>query len=664
MRQLRSSRSAALSLFTALLLLAILIPRTARAGDDVWTPLGPYGGTLRAVVFHPSQPEMLWAGTQTNGVFLSTDGGVTWTAVNQGLPSDDYRSVGFLDVSTAGRLTLYMSLYTSTLYRSIEGGRWERMSPDSGLPLGIRPLAADPNRQDVLWGSSGHDSPGIAASGDGGATWSQVYALAGGSRGSVPTGFVFAPADPSTIYAGLSSSPGAPQGVLRSRDGGLSWETAGSGLDLPEQDDVSVRLEIAADTGVLFATAEWSIGGGQLSSRVYRSADGGDHWTLVLPAGGPVTAGAGGLVVAHGGHRSLDGGLTWSPLPLPGEFLYVLEAPPASPGIVFLALSSRGLFRSTDSGASWRESNQGILAAHALDLAVDPIRPGTLYASLEGQGLFKTTEGGLIWEHLLPRAGDFSFREIDDLAAAAAGGETTLYGVEVRDRILRSEDSGATWTDLGNPGPYNIWALAVDPKAPRSVYVGGERTERCPTRKSTDGGETWKCLGLGRTFDLVVDPSRPANVWGISRIVYRSTDRGRTWKTASRGLPTDGIYTLAVAPSAQDVVYAGTWQQGVYKTTDGGRSWAPVNAGLPPHSRVVSLAVHPRNPSIVYAGVEELGAGGGGVYRSIDGGRHWKKLAASLPIGFAGPVVIDPHDPRTVYAGTRSRGFYAITLRR
>jgi photosystem II stability/assembly factor-like uncharacterized protein len=589
---------------------------------------------------------------------------VTWTPVNQGLPADFYRGAVFLDVSAGGPLTLYVNLSGVGLFRSIEGGRWERMSPGSGLPLGVKPLAADPSRSNVLWASSGPDNPGIAASGDGGATWSQVYSLAGGSGGSLPTGFVFAPADPSTIYAGLSSSEGAPQGVLRSRDGGVSWEVvAASGLDLPEQGSVSVLLEIAPDTGVLFASVERSIGGA-LESRVYRSADGGDHWTLVLPAGGPVTAGAGGLVVAHGGHRSVDGGLTWSPLPLPEEFLDVLEAPPASPGIVFLGLSSRGLFRSTDSGASWHESNQGLLAATALDLAVDPIRPGTFYASLEGQGLYKTTEGGLVWERLLPQAVDFSFHEIDELTVAPAGGETALYGIDLRQTLLRSEDSGATWTDLGTTGTYSLVALAVDPKAPLSVYAGSDAAPTCPTRKSTDGGETWKCLGLGRTSDLVVNPSRPANVWAISRIVYRSTDRGRTWKTASRGLRPDILRTLAVAASAQDVAYAGTWRQGVFKTTDGGRSWAPVNTGLPTSTPVIALAVHPRNPSIVYAGVEEFFGGVGGVYRSTDGGRHWKRLAAGLPFGFVGPLVIDPHDPRTVYAGTWSRGFYAITLRR
>ena len=662
MRQLRS-RPAVLPL--SFLLLSILLPRTARAGDGVWTPIGPYGGTLRAVVFHPSQPGTVWVGTETNGVFLSLNGGEGWAPVNQGLPSDFIRSVTFLDLSTAGHPTLYAFLPGSGLYRSVEGERWERTSPATGLPIGVHPLAADPFREGVLWGSSQplDEDPGIARSDDGGATWTQVFPLAGDPGGAIPSGFVFAPGEPSTLWAGLSASSdgAAPRGVLRSRDGGASWEGASSDLDLPEQGVVSVQLEIARDTGVLFATAAWPVGGDS-TSRVYRSADGGDHWTLVLPAGGPVTAGPGGLVLAQGGFRSLDGGVTWSPFPLPAP-AYVLEAHPASPGLVLAGLYLRGVLRSADAGASWRESNQGLLAAQALDLAVDPLRPGTLYASLVGAGLFKTADGGLAWEHLLPPAGDFQFLQIDELAAAASGGETAVYGVDLGLQILRSDDGGASWTEPGEPG-VPVAALAVDPKAPLSIYAGTDVAVKCPTRKSTDGGETWKCLGLGRTTDLAVDPSRPANLWAVSRIVYRSTDRGRTWKAASRGLPTDLVRFLAVAPSAGNVIYAGTWQ-GVYKTTDGGRTWGAVLTGLPQHAVVASIAVHPRNPSIVYAGVEfAAGLDSPGVYRSTDGGRHWRKLAAGLPAGFGGPVVIDPHDPRTVYAGTRSRGFYAITLRR
>ena len=650
-----SRRLSLLPILAALCVAGGFVPRPAQAGDRVWTPIGPFGGDLKAIAFHPLQPGVLWVGTERDGVFRSTDGGVTWAPMGQKLPGSS--SAGFLGVSAAEPSTLY-ALSGWDVLRSVDGGPWEVRGQHPNTAF-----AVDPARADVLWaGTYANGAGGIDRSDDGGLTWTPVHALAGGSRGAFPTGFVFAPADPSTLYAGLISSDGAPRGVLRSRDGGASWELIGE--DLVPEGEVSVDLAIAPDTGVLFATAVRNGSAGEPLFAVYRSTDGGDTWALVLPGGFTVTAGPGGLVISQSGQRSLDGGLTWSLTSPPVSTMQILAAHPLSPGTVFASPQHAGLFRSTDFAASWQEANEGILAAWALDLVADPIVPGTLYASTVGGGLFKTTEGGGVWEHPLPQAGDFgSPYLLNHLIAASAGGETTLYALQYNEVLFRSEDGGASWTNLGNPGLYNLRALAVDPRDPRSVYLGGEFSShpQCPSRKSSDGGETWTCLRPGKGFDLAVHPTRPANLWAVGRTVYRSTDRGRTWKAAGRGLTKDAVTALALAPSTQEVAYAITYD-GVFRTADGGRSWRLANEGLPRSGTVTALAVHPRNPSLVYAGVQAgFGAQEAGVYRSTDGGRRWKRLQA-LPASFAGSLVIDPHDPRTIYAGT-FRGFYAITLR-
>jgi photosystem II stability/assembly factor-like uncharacterized protein len=154
----------------------------------------------------------------------------------------------------------------------------------------------------------------------------------------------------------------------------------------------------------------------------------------------------------------------------------------------------------------------------------------------------------------------------------------------------------------------------------------------------------------------VVDPSRPENVYAITRQVSRSSDAGRTWGAASRGLKPDETLTLAVAPSDSNVLYVGLSRRGIWKSTDRARTWQPANGNLPFPLTVTSVAVDPRRASTVYAGSSGM------LYRSVDGGRHWKSLSAGIQGLFTGPLLIDPNDPRTLYAGTETRGFYAITL--
>jgi photosystem II stability/assembly factor-like uncharacterized protein len=297
------------------------------------------------------------------------------------------------------------------------------------------------------------------------------------------------------------------------------------------------------------------------------------------------------------------------PVSAPVVAVRVVESVPSR---VYAAIVNHGVFRSEDAGRMWSPINDGLTDLRVLNLAINPDNPSTLYAST-----------GL---------------ELD--GSPDHGG------------IFRSRDGGASWQKLsGSPG--DAAALAVLPGAPPTVlagYFGGVYV-------STDEGTTWKQTFYYGVHTLTPVPGRPNSVFlgGLGTFesvgdVRLSTSRGLDWTL----LPFPRDYTIgaiAVAPSDPSVVYAGkvSWG-GVFRSRDGGASWTSASEGLSSRT-VLSLAVDPRRPEFVYAGTLN------GVYRSTDGGNRWTPYSEGLD-DFVTALAIDPSGLR-LYAGTYAGGVYA-----
>jgi photosystem II stability/assembly factor-like uncharacterized protein len=180
-------------------------------------------------------------------------------------------------------------------------------------------------------------------------------------------------------------------------------------------------------------------------------------------------------------------------------------------------------------------------------------------------------------------------------------------------------------------------------------------------------GLSWRLLGPfrgGRVDAVSGVPGRPNEFYfgSVNGGVWKSVDAGRVWKPVFDDQPVASIGALAVAPSAPDVVYVGTGEStlrdsvgygnGVYKSVDAGKSWS--HMGLADTHHIGRVAVDPTDPDIVF--VAAIGHYYGahperGVFRSKDGGRSWEKvLYQGADVG-ACEVVIDPTNPRVVYAG-------------
>jgi photosystem II stability/assembly factor-like uncharacterized protein len=254
--------------------------------------------------------------------------------------------------------------------------------------------------------------------------------------------------------------------------------------------------------------------------------------------------------------------------------------------------------------------------------------------------------------------------------------------------VWKTDDAGGHWTNVtdGFLDVGNIGAIDVADSDPRVIYVGtgsasirGNSSVGRGVWKSTDGGATWRYLGLpesGAIGKLLVHPTDPDVVYVAAlghpfgrnreRGVYRTRDGGVTWEHVLFLNDGTGAVTLSMSPDNPDEIYAGMsrierkpWtmisggpEGGVYRTTNGGASWSKLAGGLPTGLvGKVGVTVSPAHPKRVWALVEA--EPGGGLYRSDDRGASWTLVNSDTKVRgrpwYYGHVRADPVNPDTVF---------------
>ena len=254
--------------------------------------------------------------------------------------------------------------------------------------------------------------------------------------------------------------------------------------------------------------------------------------------------------------------------------------------------------------------------------------------------------------------------------------------------IWESTDNGNSWTNISD-GYFggSVGAVAVPDSDPNVVYVGlgsvdirGNTSAGRGVWKSTDGGRSWRFMGLpeaGQIGDVVVHPKDADLVYVAAlghafgknpeRGIFRSRDGGTTWEHVLAVSDSTGASALSMNPRNPRELYAGMWRGerkpwalisgaedgGVYKSTDGGDSWAKLEGGLPEGVvGKVGVTVSPADPDRVWAILEAEPEGG--VYRSDDAGKTWTRTNSENKLRqrawYYTHVVADPQDPNTVYA--------------
>jgi len=334
------------------------------------------------------------------------------------------------------------------------------------------------------------------------------------------------------------------------------------------------------------------------------------------------------------------------------------------------------------------------------------ILPVALAVSVWGQQFDENLLKAFTWRSVGPAGAG---GRVVDLSVA---GDTPqkIYFATGGGGVWKSSSEGTTWEPIfehENVGA--IGAVAADPSNPDTVWVGtGEANARNSVSwgdgvyKSTDGGKTWKHLGLKDSQHIGrirIDPRNPdvvyvaalGHMWGPNqeRGVFKTTDGGLTW-THSLAITADtGVVDLAMDPRDSNTLYAAAYEMrrdgfaggdpgkqwgpgsGIYKTTDGGRNWRKLSSGLPRGDLGrIGLAIAASNPAVIYAVVQTpttVPAGttdegpppaptgprtmrDGGVFRSDDRGETWRWVnqVNNRPFYYS-QIRVDPANENHVY---------------
>ncbi len=367
-----------------------------------------------------------------------------------------------------------------------------------------------------------------------------------------------------------------------------------------------------------------------------------DSWTVVGPSGGDARAFA--SVPGQPQHlflgttnswlyESLDEGATWQRLAKLGKtdgfVLDHIVIDSADPSTMYVGAwkdsDGGGLWISHDRGHTWRESadfkGQPI---HALVQA--PSDPHILFAGTL-QGVYRSSDSGATWAEISP-PDSHEIHEIESLAVDPANPDVVYAGTW--HLPWKTTDGGKTWHNIkqGIIEDSDVFSIILDPERTRTVYLSA-----CSgIYKSENAGVLFrKIQGIPsearRTRVLMQDPENRQVVYaGTTEGLYKTVNSGKTFtRMTDADVVVNDVY---VDPGDSNHVLLATDRGGVLVSHDAGATFAVSNEGIS-ERKVAALLVDRSDPRRLYAGVVN-DKSYGGVFRSIDGGAHWEQLGSGL----------------------------------
>ncbi len=642
--------------------------------------IGPGGmsGRVTAIDAVHSNPDIIYAGTASGGLWKSTSGGIQWEPIF-----------------------------------------------DKEVTASIGAVAIQQSNPSVIWVGTGEGNPrnslnggyGVYRSLDGGKNWQ----LMGLEETRHVHRIIIHPDDPNTVYVGAIGSPWGehPQrGVFKTTDGGKTWKKI---LFTNNKTGVADMVMDPSNPNKLFVAMwehkrdPWFFKSGGEGSGLYMTHDGGDNWKKLgdedgLPKG---ELGRIGIAVARN-----------------------------KPNIVYALVEAKknALYKSEDGGFSWKKINDkndiGNRPFYYSEIYVDPQNENRVFSIFTYVNV--SEDGGKNFKQLMPAYGVANGVHPDHHAwwIHPKNGQFMIDGNDGGLNITK--DGGKTWRFIGNIPVAQFYHIAVDNEFPYNVYGGMQdngswRGPAYVWRAQGIRNSYWQEISFGDGFDVVPDPVDSRYGWSMSQqgyvsrydwktgnnftvrpthpdpemklrfnwnsainidpfnnetiyfgsqFVHKSTDKGLTWEIISSdltsndpekqkqhesgGLTMDAtgaenhctILVIEPSPVEKDMLWAGTDDGRVHYTTNGGGSWTEVTKnlkGLPAGSWIAQIKASKTNKgeALLIANDYRRYNYTPYAYRTKNYGKSWERIVDENDVkSYTLSIVEDPKNPNLVFLGT------------
>ncbi len=639
----------------------------AVAIDGEWESMGPknIGGRTLCLAFHPTNEDIMFAGSASGGL---------WKTTTQGVGED----------------------------------AWEYVP--TGFPvLGVAAIAIDPNNPDIMYIGTGETyGVGVAEPGtvnrltrgtygigilkteDGGATWAQALPFEMDEIKGVQD-IAINPLNTQEIYAA------ATDGLFQSLDGGVSWD-----LILNEINCIDVEIDPNNDSIIYVSHGNLNFDLDPSLSGIYKSIDKGISFNEILDTG---------LLTAWTGNAKiiLD--------PSNSEIIY------ASIQDAFVDNGgTSGVYKSSNSGSNWELINNENVAAwqgwYSHDLVINPASPNELM--YVGIAAWKSINNGV--DFTQKTANTWTWGEVSVEFPEGADNYVhsdihAVYYHPLNNKVFMATDGGVfvsndgelpyttlngglqtlqLYADMGSSATNPNFCIAGAQDNSTYIYkgnpswwrvIGGDGMSAAVDQEddqivfgSAQGLNVFKSLNGGNTFFSVAPPSgvtafsapyeiAPSNnavLYGGSRVLHKSIDAAANW-TIPSNINVDGtnvIMNIAISPEDSNFVLISTSPDPtsessgakIFKTVDGGLNFTAINNGLP--DRICKdLEFDPSDENVLYAVFS--GFGSDHVYKTTDAGDSWFAIDNGLPDVPTNTILIDELNPDDLYVGNDLGVYYS-----
>src|SRR5579872_1551217 len=640
--------------------------------------IGPatMGGRVDDLAIVEADPRIMYVGTAAGGIFKTVNGGISWQAV---FDDQSNPSIGDLALAPSNPAIIYAGTGEAN------------------------------NRQSSSWGN------GVYKSMDAGATWTNLGLKETHHIGRV----VVHPTDPNTVYVAALGDlwgPNKERGVYKSTDGGATWTQT---LFINEDTGVS---DVAIDwqsPNILYAAAYerrrtvFGYNGGGPGSGLYRSTDGGSHWTK-LQGGLPTTGDVGRCAIdiyrkntnivyaefehgTRGGiYRSDDKGMHWTRMsdtdPRPSYFSQIRVDPNNE---LKIWLGGVNIYMSEDGAKTFVQNRFESVHSDVHAIWIDPADSDHLVIGNDG-GVWVTYDSGRHWRHINNIAIG-QFYEVafdyqkpyhvcgglqDNYSWCGPASSTQQLGIGNEDWI----------TVQGGDGFYN----RIDPSDPNIIYAESQdgnlsrrdlRTSESKSIRPQEENDQAPRYRFQWNSPLMISPHDPKTIYYGGNHLFKSTDRGDTWEVLGEDLTTgaerdkqkslgkaidkdtlsrhDGVQAwpcitaIAESPVKAGVLWAGTDDGNLQMSKDGGKTWTNTVShiqGLPKGGYVSRIEPSHKDAGTAYVTFDDHRNSDYGIYiyRTTNYGDSFSKLTNGIPPD-AGTVHVireDPVNADLLFAGT------------